>query len=146
MLREVLMQSLLSPRLVDVNMKIIEGIMTYLDLKMPRIYYASELVGDCDDPSERIIKICKAIGNKAIIVGSGKSLEVHNWQKIVGRGLDVYIQEYLVNHPVYEQSRRKQIGFQKGLSIIDAILNVGRKETKKFLIDGRYDPVYLRIS
>jgi len=52
----------------------------------------------------------------------------------------------LAKHPVYTQSRRKQAGFQKGLSIIDAILNIGRKQTKDFLVDDKYRPMLLELK
>ena len=129
--------------LVDVNISIITNILEYLNIKMPDIHFASKLIEDCKDPTERIIQICKSLKIDSVIVGGGMSLEVHNFQRVKKNGINVSIQDYLVNHPIYEQSRRKKAGFQKGLTILDAILNIGRSRTKEFLIDERYKPVSL---
>ena len=74
------------------------------------------------------------------------SLQVHDWIRVVDSGIKVCVQDYLAKHPVYEQSRRKQAGFLTGLAIIDTILNVGREQTRKFLLDEEYRPTPLVVT
>jgi hypothetical protein len=141
-LRDALQEPLLKYRnLVDTNVAIIENIVELLGMRMPETYLSSDLVGDCDDSTERIVRICRVLGAAAVVVGRGMSLEVHDWRRVVDEGVGLYIQDYLANHPVYEQSRRKRAGFQKGLSVIDPILNVGRDQTRSFIVDEIHRPV-----
>lgn len=143
-LRDVLRQPLDSKtNLVDINLDIVKSIMTFLEVEMPKIHLASDLIENCTDPSERIIRICNAVCAKSIVVGGGMSLMVHDWKEITDQGINVYMQNYLEGHPIYKQSRRNRAGFQAGLSIIDAILNVGSKQTLDFLTDKIYSPVFL---
>lgn len=141
-LREALRHPLSNySNLVELDVRIIDNITRLLGSRMPSVSFASELVTDCDDATERIISICDELGITSVIVGGGMSLKVHDWLKITNHGVSVYMQDYLVNHPVYEQSRRKRAGFQPGLSIIDAILNVGRAKVESFLVDEKFRPV-----
>jgi hypothetical protein len=135
-----------SSNLIDINLTIIKNILQVLGLAMPKIYLASTLTDNCDDPTERIISICKVLNSKSVIVGKGMSLMVHDWRKIASEGVNLYMQDYLDRHPVYDQYRRKRAGFQRGLSIIDAIFNVGRNNTKEFLINETYRPVLLNMN
>jgi hypothetical protein len=146
-LRNVLQKPLLEYRnLVKINVVIIENIINLLGMNMPEIYLASDLIEDCEDPTGRIVNICNVLGAEALVIGGGMSLEVHDWQRVVNEGVSIYMQDYLAKHPVYEQSRRKHAGFQEGLSIIDAILNVGREQTKSFLVDEVHRPVLLQLD
>jgi hypothetical protein len=125
--------------LVEINKEIIGNIMGILGLSLPKIYIASELTNETD-ATKRIISICDSIGADSILVGGGKSMEVHDWNKIKGH-LTLYIQNYMVSHPIYRQVRRQRLTFEKGLSVIDALLNVGTESTKQFISDSRYNPV-----
>jgi len=147
-LRESLLIPLrMSRNLVKINVGIIRNIINLVGINMPSIYFASEVTKDFyDDPTQRIIEICEKLDINAVIIGSGKSLAVHNWRRVVEHGVSVYQQDYLSRHPIYEQSRRKWAGFQKGLSIIDAILNVGREKTSEFLQHSMYNPVPLDLE
>jgi len=146
-LRDILTKPLLDhTNMVKVNIAIIKNIIRYLNLRKPEIYFASELINSCNEqtnPTKRIIAICRAVGIDSVIFGGGMSLKVHDWQSIINNGISVYRQDYIQNHPFYEQSRRKRAGFQKGLTIIDAILNVGKKRATEFLIGNRYSPIKL---
>ena len=144
---DVLKEPLLNySNLVDINVAIIKNIINYLKTNMPNILFESNLIEDCEDSTDRIIKICNVLKAKSVVIGGGMSREVHDWQRVVDKGINIYIQNYLAKHPVYTQSRRKRAGFQKGLSIIDAILNVGRKQTTEFLVDNKYRPMLLELK
>ncbi|MGD8457518.1 MAG: WbqC family protein [Anaerolineales bacterium] len=146
-LRNVLEEPLLNHKnLVNLNVAIIKKIIEFLGMNLPIIYLASNIIKDFKDPTDRVISICKNLQANEIVVGGGSSLDVHDWNYATSKGISVYIQDYLGKHPVYEQSRRKFAGFQNGLSIIDAILNVGREQTRKFLYDGKYQPILFRLE
>jgi len=146
-LRDVLQEPLLMYRnLVKINVAVIENIINLVGMNMPEIHLASDLIGDCEDSTERIINICNVLGAEAVVVGAGMSLKVHDWPRVISEGVNIYRQDYLAKHPVYEQSRRKRAGFKEGLSIIDAILNVGREQAKSFLVDEMYRPVLLNLE
>lgn len=125
--------------LVDINIKIIKNILNILDIKLPDIYYSSQFE-QTDDPTLRLISMCKKLKGDSLLIGAGKSTKVHNWGKFKDLGIKIYIQDYLSDHPVYKQIRRQRLSFEKGLSIIDAILNVGREKTKEFICDKQFEP------
>jgi len=127
--------------LLEININIIKNILGILDMPIPKIIFSSEIINSpVKDPTDRIINICNQLEASSIIVGSGMSLKVHSLQKLYQNNVSVYQQDFLNNHPIYEQSRRKFAGFQKGLSAIDAILNIGRGKTKELLTDPKYIP------
>lgn len=146
-LRDAVQRPLLESRnLVDINVAIIKNIVELVGMKMPDIHLCSDLVGPCDDSTERIVRICDVLGAAGVVIGAGMSLAVHDWRRIAEEGVDLYIQDYLARHPVYEQSRRKRAGFQPGLSIIDAILNVGRDQTRSLIVDDIHRPVPASVT
>lgn len=149
-IKEILSHSLSTySSLVNINIAIIKGIIEYLNLKPPKIYFSSELAGienELFDATNRIIDICKKIDSDCLIIGGGMSDKVHDFKKISANGIRVYKQDYLSIHPSYQQCRRKRAGFQKGLTLIDSILNVGKEKTRTFLTDKKYNPVQLDFS
>lgn len=134
-----------SRNLVEINVEIISNIAFLLDLPVPKIIYSSQIISNkYENPTDRIINICDLLGVDSVIIGGGKGLTLHDWHRVSESGVNVYLQDYLAVHPNYEQSRRKHSGFQAGLSIVDPILNVGRKTTKSYLLDSRYKPILFR--
>ena len=131
--------------LVDVNMGIIVNLLNYIGIDVPDIHFSSHLVGAYEDPTDRLIAICTKLGINELVIGGGMSIHIHDYPRLLNEGISLYIQDYLDNHPIYEQSRRKRVGFRKGLSIVDAILNVGKNRTREFLIDQRYSPTPMTI-
>lgn len=135
-------------RLLDINLGIISNILGLVGVNMPDIHLSSRLVTKDKDRNAtwRIIDICEALGADSIVIGGGMSQTVHDLNIVANAGINVYVQDYLDIHPVYEQSRRKRAGFQPGLSILDSILNVGRKQTANFISDGAYNPIPIKID
>lgn len=133
--------------LLKININIIINLLQMLDIPLPQILYSSDIIGNpIKDPTDRIINICDYLKVNAIIVGSGMSLKVHSLEKLYENNISLYQQDFLNNHPAYEQSRRKFAGFQKGLSAIDAILNIGRIKTKEILADPKYIPKLVSLD
>ena len=126
--------------LIEINVSIIINIMKLLGIQMPLVCFSSELLENCDDPTERIFQICNKLNVDSVIVGNGMSLMIHEWPRLSNCGIHLEMQDYFKIHPVYEQYRRKRAGFQKGLTVVDAILNIGRETTRGFIIDQKYRP------
>ncbi|NJD02606.1 MAG: WbqC family protein [Ruminiclostridium sp.] len=145
-IHNLLISALSNSNLIDINMEIIKDLMIYLNIKLPTIYYASQVSSFCEDATEKILIICKAIGINTIVVGTGKSLQVHDWHKITSSGVEIREQDYLNNHPIYYQSRRKVSGFQKGLNILDSVFNAGKHNTREFITNIQHLPKPLDSS
>ncbi len=130
-----------STSLVEINVEIITNVMNLVGLEMPDLRYSSSYDIPDENPTVRVGALCKEVGIGSIILGGGSSAKVHDWSVIAREGVKVYMQDYLTFHPCYEQSRRRRAGFQPGLSIVDAILNVGRKRVREFLVSNDCVPV-----
>lgn len=129
-----------SVSLFKINLTIIVGILEFLEIPVPQITLSSEIEGNFNDPTQRIIEICRFKQLSALTIGGGMSQIVHDLDRLKNEGIEVFIQDYLAFHPIYEQTRRKVSGFQSGLSIIDSILNVGKDKTRDFLIGSETIP------
>ena len=89
---DVLKEPLLNySNLVDINVAIIKNIINYLKTNMPNILFESNLIEDCEDSTDRIIKICNVLKAKSVVIGGGMSREVHDWQRVVDKGININI-------------------------------------------------------
>jgi hypothetical protein len=128
-----------SDLLPQINIGIVLELMKLLELEIPEILFSSQF-DEVNDATDRIIMLCKETQCDTLIIGSG-GLDKHNWDKMSNNGINTYIQYYFEEHPAYYQTRRTQLGFAKGLSIIDCIFNEGIVYTKKLITDKKYKPV-----
>jgi hypothetical protein len=131
-----------SDLLSKINIKIIEKIMQLLDLKMPKIIFSSQFE-KINDATERVIMLCKETKCDALISGAD-GLDAHDLNKLKNSGICVYLQDYFKEHPIYYQTRRTQIGFAKGLSVVDCIFNEGVEKTKQLITDIKYKPIQIK--
>lgn len=131
--------------LVEINICIIKSLLNYLDIKSPEFILSSTL-GEFSDRTERIISLCKLTNCDSLIIGGGKSLKEHDWDSVKAEGIKIYLQDYYKFHPIYKQVRRQRLGFEKGVSTIDALLNVGREKTREFIIDSKFEPELTSIK
>lgn len=132
-------------RLIDINISIIKSILDLLEIKQPEFIYSSQL-GEYNNKTERIISLCKAVKADSIVIGGGNSLDEHDWKLVSKNGIRVLLQEYYKLHPEYKQVRRQKIGFQKGVSILDCILNVGKEQTNKFITNEIFKPTEISFE
>ncbi len=119
--------------LSEINISIVIKIMEILNLKIPQIIRSSHFQ-TINSATDRIIMLCKENQCKKIIAGSIIGIEIHNVEKLQNNGIHFLLQDFFNNHPIYYQTRRTQLGFAKGLSIIDCIFNEGIEKTKSLLI------------
>lgn len=85
------------------------------------ICLSSELTGLGDNPTQRLIDICRRVGADTYVSGPGgrNYLDIGLFE---GNGLKLDFQEF--NHPVYPQ-RHGESGFVSHLSAIDGLFNCG---------------------
>lgn len=126
--------------LSEININIIRKLIQLLQLKTPEIIYSSQFQ-EVKDATERVIMLCKKSQCNALISGRGGLIK-HDFKKVVNSGISIYLQDYYNKHPTYYQTRRKQLGFAKGLSIIDCILNEGIAVTKSLIMDKKFKPIF----
>ncbi|WP_269846189.1 WbqC family protein [Streptomyces carminius] len=126
-------------RVSDINIDLVVRILELLDIRVPEIVRSSELSAPAD-ATGRLIHICRELGADQLLLGSGKSEEVHDMGLIHSAGISVVRQNFLEHHPVYYQTRRRRAGFQRGLSCVDAILNTGRPATREMVNSVPVEP------
>lgn len=125
------------------DIKIVELLLDFLGLPIPKIYFGSQFE-DIADSTERLINFCNKTNCSSIIMGSGGSVNIHDIDKLEKCNIEVLYQDFYGNHPVYYQTRRERIGFEKGLSIVDCIFNEGIEFTQNLLLDPRHTPYKLK--
>jgi hypothetical protein len=115
----------------ELNIYLIESLKTLLDLQEKKSVRSSELKLR-EEPTDRLIDICKALGADTYLAGQG-GLEYMDLQRFEQNGLKVVIQKF--RHPVYPQLFA---GFQSHLSIVDLLCNCG-PESMKIIIGTNAD-------
>ena len=102
----------------ELNIHLIERLKNALHLQERKTIISSEL--DLrDDPTDRLIDICKALGADTYLAGQGAAgyMDMGRFEK---NGLKVIMQDF--THPVYPQLFED---FQPQLSIVDLLFNCG---------------------
>jgi hypothetical protein len=127
--------------LLEIDIALVEGLLAHLRIPLPRIIMASAISTACGGPTQRLTEISQALGIKTLITGAGRSGAVHDMRALQEAGVEILVQDYAALHPRYSQSRRRRAVFVPGLSVIDALFNVGVDAVKTFLSDSRYAPV-----
>lgn len=132
-------------KLVEVDIGIVVDILKLLGIPIPKIIYLSDLAIDNTlDDTYKLIEICQKIDDREIIMGSGGSVYNHDLQLLNDNKITVLYQDFIGNHPIYYQSRRTRLGFEKGLSIIDCIMNEGIERTRLLLLDSKTIPISIK--
>ncbi|HXH19462.1 MAG TPA: WbqC family protein [Chitinophagales bacterium] len=109
------------------NIAFIEAVCAKLHIHTPRIR-SSEL--DCRRTSnEMLIEITKKLGGNRYMCGGG-SADYQDDDKFKEANIEVVYQNF--EHPIYPQFNAEK--FIPGLSIIDALMNIGFKGVKELLI------------
>ena len=104
--------------LVDVNVACIRLLMDLLGLKR-KVILASSLQVETDDPTLRLVQICKALGGAAYLSGKdgAKYMDV---DMFASYEIDVLFQNF--EHPHYPQCFGP---FEPNMSIVDLLFNCG---------------------
>lgn len=110
-------------RLSLLNGGLIQAIATALGLRA-RIAYASEFpIGQCETASERIARLAVHVGASRYLSGAGA--RAYNEPQVYARhGVDLVYHDY-ENAPYSQSYPSARSEFVPGLSIVDALFNVG---------------------
>jgi hypothetical protein len=110
--------------LADLNIYLAHKLLEMLKLDTKTTVRASEMQLS-DDPTERLIDICKAVECDTYLAGRDgtKYMDLPRFRQ---RGIQVIVQDF--NHPVYPQLFGD---FQSHLSVIDLLFNCGPDSLQK---------------
>jgi len=102
----------------ELNIHLIERLKDALQLPEKKTIISSQL-NLRDEPTDRLIDICKALGANTYLAGQGAAgyMDIALFEK---NGLKVIMQDF--THPVYPQLFEE---FQSHLSIVDLLFNCG---------------------
>ncbi len=105
-------------QLSNLNIESVKRFLALLGMGSKKIVMASEL-SDSDDPNDRLIDICRALGCDTYLAGDGGAsyMDLARFEK---RGISVVFQKF--NHPTYPQLFGD---FISHLSIVDLLFNCG---------------------
>lgn len=118
-LKDALLKS--SEYLLDINLNTLQVLIDILGYHHLKMDFASNFNAS-DEPTQRLIDICRSIGATCYLFGEGGGIIYHNTKMLKANGIQVIQQDFKKNHPIYPQLHGN---FLNGLSIIDAIFNVG---------------------
>jgi hypothetical protein len=127
--------------IVEANLRITHMLRSHMGLAPIRTALISELSA-ASDRTERIIDGCRALGADELLIGDGHMQSVHDLGRIRTSGITIYQQHFARDHPVYPQlhTAHRQSPFVGGLSIIDALLNVGAQNVVDLIRQKRLAP------
>jgi hypothetical protein len=106
--------------LVDLDLHMLELARSWLAIKTPIL--RSSTLGLACGKTERLIDLCKKVGARAYLTGSGGSQEYLDCERMGRSGIGVIWQSFA--HPVYPQ-RYSERGFVPYLGFLDLVLNCG---------------------
>lgn len=117
------------------NYNILLAILSILDITHVKTYTASDLPVTTTDPTQRLVDLCKELGATDYISGRG-GREYMEIDKFEAAGINIIYQDLDFNGVIYSQGEEP---FIPGLSIIDAIFNIGPQETRR-LAENAWNP------
>lgn len=121
--------SILKPEttLDGVNFNALTTLLQILEITHVRIYRANEMLVTTVEPTERLMKLCQELGATHYISGRG-GRDYMRVEEFESAGVNIIYQDLDFNNVSYSQGDSV---FVPGLSIIDAIFNIGPMETRK---------------
>ncbi len=105
--------------LIDLNMHLIRGLMSFLNIDKPLVL-SSEL-GVSGKKTELIIAQCKRLGADTQLAGPGCKEYIDN-KRFEEEGIKLTFQDFV--HPIYPQT---SLGFVSNLSVVDFLFCTGAK-------------------
>jgi hypothetical protein len=134
-------------RLIDIDMALIIALLERLGVPLPGIYLASHL--QCRvDLIDTLVSNCRETSCDALILGRGnRDWSATDTDRMRQAGVTPLDHDFYDMHPEYYQTRRERLGFCRGLSILDCLLNEGSENTASLLrqvparaiADGHHD-------
>tara|TARA_B110000046_G_scaffold183849_1_gene220906 strand:- start:1162 stop:1872 length:711 start_codon:yes stop_codon:yes gene_type:complete len=115
--------------LTEFNIYMIKSILRFLDYESTELVKSSALFLSSSS-TQRLIDIVKAVGGNSYLAGGGAQGYQED-QLYKEQGVGLIYQNY--QHPQYQQNSHE---FVPGLSIIDALMNVGKDEVRSLLFNA----------
>ncbi|MGD6808900.1 MAG: WbqC family protein [Candidatus Bathyarchaeia archaeon] len=113
-------------KLIDLNMHLIRGIMSFLDIKTPLV--KGSTLGVSGHKNELVLAQCKAVGADTQLAGIGGKCYI-NPERFEEEGIKLCFQNF--HHPYYPQLHGD---FASNLSVVDFLFCSGSKEWKKMYV------------
>ena len=125
-----------SDALTDIDFRAFDGILRLLGARDVRVVHVKELGVTSEEPTERLVEACRAVGGKTYISGKGGKnyLRTEAFEKA---GIGIAWQQFDPAGVPYPQTGP---GFVPGLSVVDCLFNIGPDEAGR-LIRGSLGPV-----
>jgi hypothetical protein len=115
--------------LVELDMALLDMARTWLGIKVPIVRSSS--LGLTGQKTDRLIDLCKKVGARAYLSGSGGSQDYLDVEQMGRSGIGVIWQHF--DHPRYPQ-RFQERGFVSHLAFLDLIFNCG-EQSRDVLFD-----------
>jgi WbqC-like protein family len=113
--------------ITDLSCHIIDELRKILNLQNKPVIRSSDLTGLSDDPTQRLIDICRYFNGNTYLSGADGPKYMDR-EKFKANGIQVVVQEF--EHPVYPQCFS---GFESHMSIMDLLFNCGPKSASIIL-------------
>lgn len=113
-------------RLADVDLALVRVLLAQLGLDRVRLVEASTLGIDADDPTDRLVALCRALGADRYIAGKG-GRGYMRLEAFEDAGIEVVWQAF---DPARATYPRATGGEALGLSVVDALFHVGPERTR----------------
>ena len=113
--------------LLDLDLEIIYLIINYLDIKTKVVLSSESNIGGKKE-DELFISLLEKTNSTQVLLGLGASNDYINKKKIYAKGGEIVYQKF--THPNYDQNTSN---FIKGISIIDMLLNLNKKDAKRLI-------------
>lgn len=85
------------------------------------------------NPTDRLLQLCKAVNATHYLFGEGNGINYHGIVAFHDSNIQTIQQDFVNKHPTYKQQYK---GFSPGLSILDAIFNLGYEKTYLLIKDS----------
>jgi hypothetical protein len=126
-------------RLVELDLQLLDLARRVLDLRVPIVRSSS--LGLAGAKTDRIVDLCRKVGARAYLSGSGGSTGYLDVEQLGRAGIGVIWQHFV--HPVYLQ-RYADTGFVSHLGFIDLLLNCG--DASRDVLFDRSHPARLEAA
>jgi hypothetical protein len=121
--------------LADINIALMKRIIDAVLPERSLQVWRSSAIHSVGDTTDRLIDLMTTVGASELLIGSGGSLAsgVHDFTRFPSHGLSLFVQNVLAANIEYPQYRRTRGGFVAGLSVVDALFNVGTAGVRELL-------------
>ena len=117
------------------NFNILKVLLEILNIDHVKLYVASDLPVTTTNPTQRLVDLCTTLGATDYISGRG-GRDYMEVDKFSSANINIIYQDLDFNNVIYSQGEEP---FIPGLSVIDALFNIGPQETRK-LSENAWNP------